>query len=105
MALYGVSSYWRSDFHGSWLQDSLPSLLFFPAAFSVIGFLPKRWGGASQRPISLRTWWFGVIIGVIFLEGIGPLIGLGVADWKDVLMLVTGAFLYRVFILPQRLAN
>jgi hypothetical protein len=96
--LYYLLHAFRMAITTPWLRDSTPSLLFFPAAFSLVGLAPKRWGGAGGAAVRKQTWVAGTIIGIVLIEGVGPALGQGTFDLRDVIALLLGSLIYALIV-------
>ncbi|MEM6884835.1 MAG: hypothetical protein AAF571_07360 [Verrucomicrobiota bacterium] len=81
----------------NWFRDSLPSLLFPLACFSLVAVLPARIGGNAGQPIRNRNIIIGTGLACVIFEGIAPRIGFGSGDWNDVCALLLGSLLYAGF--------
>jgi len=94
LALYGIARVERPYIEPSFIRWSLPSLLFAPACFSLVGLLPIPCGGCGGAVLPRKYIWAGIALAVLGFEIIGPLMGRGTGDWKDGVALVLGAWAY-----------
>ena len=91
---YALNRMGRPPGGENWFRDSLPSLLFPLACFSLVAVLPAQLGGNDGEPVCRRNVFIGTLLACLIFEGVAPLIGFGSADWKDVCALVLGGLLY-----------
>lgn len=101
LLLYVSLGILRPSLTPSLLRDTFPSLLFFPAAFSLVGLAPPLLGGAGGRAIRKSTWMGGTFLGIGLIEGLAPALGHGTADLHDALALFLGAVLYALAVSPR----
>lgn len=102
---YAVLHGMRADLEAAWLSQSAPSFLFFPAAFSLIGLLPRCIAGGGGHPVRLRTWIVCTALGILIEEVISPLLNLGSFDGRDVLAMLLGSLVYHLLLLSPKIAS
>ncbi|MEM1158433.1 MAG: hypothetical protein AAF649_05415 [Verrucomicrobiota bacterium] len=94
---YLANRYQRPSGGENWIRDSLPSLLFPLACFSLVAVLPACLGGNNGQPVCRKNILIGTLLACFIFEGIAPWLGWGSADWNDVLALLSGGLLYTAF--------